>query len=229
MAPETSRPGPADLPLRALVKEPSRLPPAATLVLLHGRGSDPEDFASAAEPLQGDDLRIVSLQAPFPAPGGGWMWYGFTEKGVDRETMMASMRAIDKMTGAYCVHVPAAPPAYMAGFSQGATASLAFATLRPERVEGVVALSGFLIEDSLLPGPVTNLKGKKIFMSHGRADRAVPLAWAQAAKARLESAGAHLEFTTHAGGHFVPHAVWAEAREWILNDLMDSRGGPLPR
>ncbi len=156
------------------------------------------------------------------------MWYVFTGSGPDGETLRVSLSAIDRVTEAYCLVESAGVPTYLVGFSQGATLSLAFASMRPERIRGVVALSGFLVEDSLLPGPIAHLRGMKIFLSHGRSDKSIPLAWAQAAEARLQAAGASVRFDIHDGGHAVPEEVWGEVREWMMNDIKDFRAGHSP-
>ncbi len=169
-------------------------------------------------PLESDEYRIVSPQGPFALPDGGWMWYRFTGRGADRTSMTESMAALDRLTEAICQDTARRIPTIFVGFSQGATASLAFAAHRPERVEAVVALSGFLVQDSVLPGPLERLKGKRIFMSHGTTDGSIPFSWAESAKERLRAVGASVEFVAHEGGHTVPPTVLKKARDWIREE-----------
>lgn len=211
--------GPPAPPLRAVVKEPSGGAPKATLILLHGRGSGPEEFVSAAGPLLGRDFRAVSLQAPFHFPGGGWMWSRFSEEGANWDALRTAIEVVDKLTGAFCPAGLDGQPVYLIGFSQGAAISLAFATLRPERIRGVVAMSGFLVEDSMLPQPLSRLRGMKVMLVHGAGDASVPLQSAETAKRRLVSAGAAAELIVHPGPHSVPNEIWDWVRDWILEDL----------
>ncbi len=205
--------------LRAIVREPEDPPPMATLVLLHGRGSGPEEFLAAMTPIRSGEFRVVCPQAPFAHPGGGWMWYTFTGGGADEATLMVTMKALERLTEALCEIELTHVPTYLVGFSQGATVSLAFASYHPERVRAVVALSGFLVSAPALPGPLSSLKGKKILMSHGKEDMSVPFAWGEAAKERLMEAGADVEFVAHEGGHAIPPTVLKKTREWIVEDI----------
>jgi len=93
--------------------------------------------------------------------------------------------------------------------------SLSFATLRPERVLAIVALSGYLPADDLLPGPISNLRGLPIFIAHGSSDDLLPIQLGRDARTRCENAGAKLTYTEHRQGHTIPRETWAAALEFI--------------
>jgi phospholipase/carboxylesterase len=76
------------------------------------------------------------------------------------------------------------------GFSQGAALAYAITLLHPDRVGRVAALAGFL-PDLEGPPPPT-LRGKPVYIAHGRNDPTVPVSYARQAVQRLEAAGARI-------------------------------------
>lgn len=193
--------------------------PAPTAFLLHGLGADEHDLAPLGHDLRGR-FRVHSLRAPLPYVIGA-AWYdlpgaatGSTGIGPEPETFRRSVEILDAHVKWLSKRTPA-PKLLFIGFSQGALMSLSFATLRPEKVLGIVALSGYLPKDALLPGPVANLKGLPIFISHGQADDLLPIALGRDAKERCARAGAKLEYEEHRQGHTIPRETWASALRFI--------------
>jgi len=105
----------------------------------------------------------------------------------------------------------------LVGFSQGASMSLAFAFSRPERLDGVVAFSGFLMDEPALPVPAEELKNLPVLLVHGLRDRAIPISLARKSKERLEDAGVRVRLIEHEGSHEIPSMAWKEATDWIIS------------
>lgn len=194
-------------------------PPPPTALLLHGLGADEHDLAPLGHDLR-DRFRIHSLRAPLPYVVGA-AWYdlpgaatGSTGIGPEPETFKMSTELLDAHLKWEAKRSPA-PKFLFVGFSQGALMSLSFATLRPGKVLGIVALSGYLPKDDLLPGPVANLKGIPIFMAHGQEDDLLPVGLGRDARERCERAGAEVEYVEHAQGHTIPREIWSEALRFI--------------
>src|SRR4051812_42251169 len=78
----------------------------------------------------------------------------------------------------------------LAGFSQGGAVAL-FAGLRqPEPVAGIVALSTYLIGETLLDTEASAAnRAVPIFMAHGTRDPVVQYAWGEASRRALEARG----------------------------------------
>ena len=138
------------LALKHLVREPRAggPTPPPLLLLLHGVGSNEEDLFGFAPYLDGRFL-VVSARAPVALEYGGYGWFriDFTPRGMvadveqGRKSLEMLPGFIDGLVEAYGAD---ARRVYLAGFSQGSMMSLALLLTRPEKVAGVVAMSGRL-------------------------------------------------------------------------------------
>ncbi len=202
-------------PLGIVFREGPSVAPKATIVLLHGWGSNAREMLEAVSPLVPEEFRLVSIQAPVQAPGGGWMWYQMTAEGPVASTLVTALERLEVTLDPNDQLVPRDAPLFMVGFSQGGTMSLSFATLRFNWVDGVASLSGTLLDDRTLPGPIGVLRGKPVLIIHGRADTVRPVGMSRESVRRLKAAGAIVDFVEHEGAHNVPPAVWDRVTAWV--------------
>lgn len=175
------------------VREPSRegqtsAPPL--LVLLHGIGSNELSMASIAGALD-PRLLVISARSPIELRPYSFAWFHarFTPQGpvIDRDEAEAAWEEVisflDEAAAAY-----GADPArvYVGGFSQGAIISLAALLTAPERIAGVVAMSGRLLPE-VLPHAVSpdRLRGKPVLIVHGTRDEALGIEYARSARDQL--------------------------------------------
>ncbi|MEM0970012.1 MAG: alpha/beta fold hydrolase, partial [Verrucomicrobiota bacterium] len=77
----------------------------------------------------------------------------------------------------------------LAGFSQGAAMSLHVGLRHPSNVSGIVAMSGYLLQDEDHPCPEKGEEEFPIGIFHGDADPVVPVRAAHTAKKTLEEKG----------------------------------------
>jgi phospholipase/carboxylesterase len=198
------------------------------VVLLHGRGSDENDLQGLA-PFFPSDAILVTPRAPFPGGpwgyGPGWAWYRYAGgRGVSDETLEGSLSALDDFFDGVEGDLPVTPgPKIVGGFSQGGTASLAWALTRPGRVAGVAMLSGFLVESPLVDTGGDAVTGLEIFWGHGRTDPSIPFAMAEESRANLREAGAKLEIFDHPGGHTISPDEIRALRSWVER-LLEEKG-----
>jgi phospholipase/carboxylesterase len=229
----------AESPLRRELRLPDGVGDGAPVaVLLHGRGADRHDLPGLAPHLPAGTA-LVAPEAPHPGGpwgyGGGWAWYRYlAEDRVAPDTLAASLDALDAFLDALPDVLGFAPgPLVLGGFSQGGTASLAYALTRPGRVDGVVVLSGFLADaPGVLEltaagrpdappdaagapnhGPV--LAGTPVFWGHGTADPAIPHALGERGRTRLRALG--VDVTTWDGpiGHQISGDELRALRDWM--------------
>ncbi len=193
--------------------------PRATIIVLHGWGSTAKLMMDSILPFTPEEFRVITLQAPLRTPDGGFMWYEMTAEGPASGTLVTMLERLDATLNPEAGIVPRDAPIFLVGFSQGGTASLSFATLRFSWVRGVASLSGSLLGDRTLPGPVGVLRGKPILIVHGRADKVRPLGMGRDAARRLKAAGAIVEFIEHDHGHEVPPQVWSKVVAWVRGVL----------
>lgn len=110
----------------------------------------------------------------------------------------------------------------VAGFSQGAAIALQVGLRHPERLAGVVALSGYLtLEDSLAREGSAANKATPILMCHGTRDPVVPLQLAQQSRATLERLGYQVAWEDYP----MEHQLCGEEVEVIAEFLLQVLGG----
>lgn len=207
---------------------PSMRPPL--LLLLHGVGSNERGMAALAPGLDGRFV-VVSVRSPLALGPEAFAWFhvNFTGAGpvIDRAEAEAGWARVGDFVEE-CVGAYGADPArvYIAGFSQGAIMALAALLTAPERIAGVVAMSGRLLPE-VLPhaAPVAALSGKPVMLIHGTADTTLPVAYARSARERLTTLEVSLTYLEVAMGHEITRASLGEAAGWLTARLDEAGPG----
>lgn len=201
--------------LRHITREPGAVsggtPP--TLVLLHGVGSNERDLMGLAPSLD-PRLRIVSVRAPLVLGADAFGWYrvGFRPQGLSidereasdgLEQLMEFLRDLDL-------------PSYLMGFSQGCVMALSAALREPERVLGVVGMSGRLLDPLLdkMADP-DRLRGLPVMVVHGTSDNVIPIAMGRAIRDRLSALPVDLTYREYPMGHYVTEESISDIRNWL--------------
>jgi phospholipase/carboxylesterase len=104
----------------------------------------------------------------------------------------------------------------LAGFSQGAMLALDVALAADPPVARVAALSGTLLVDSL-PALPAKKQGPlpAVLVTHGRDDRVLPFAAAEAIPPILSAQGYAVTFFPFEGGHQIPPVVVSQLRAFL--------------
>lgn len=213
-----------NLSLYHLVREPKeKTKDTPVLILLHGYGSNEEDLFSFSPELP-EEYLILSVRAPYQLPPYGHAWYAINfdadeNKFSDIPQATASrdliVKFIDEVVEAYDVRTENVT---LIGFSQGAILSYAVALSYPEKIKRIVALSGYLNKDILVPGYESNdLSQLKIFASHGAVDQVIPLEWAQKTPAALQSIGVHVMYKEYPAGHGVTPQNFYDFKQFLID------------
>ena len=102
------------------------------------------------------------------------------------------------------------------GFSQGTVLSYAVALSHPDKIQKVVALSGYVSEPILEKDYLKNdLSKLKIFASHGTVDQVIPVEWARKSKPFLEKLGVNLTYKEYPIGHGVSPQNFYDLKKWL--------------
>ena len=207
--------------LHYIVRQPKKAsdnPPL--LVLLHGYGSNEQDLFSFADELP-SELLIVSVRAPHEMGFGGYAWYAisldadenkFSDLNQAKESLGMIAQLIDELKSEYNPS-----RTFLLGFSQGAILSYAISLNYPDKVNHVVALSGYLYQE-MLPKEIKNEIHADYYISHGSVDQVIPVDWARKAVPFLESLGLQCDYSEYGVGHgvapqnFFSFKAWIEAR-----------------
>ncbi len=211
------------LSLEYLIRVPKiKLDKNPLLVLIHGYGSNEEDLFSFATELP-DEYYIVSVRAPYDIQYGSYAWFAINfdadqNKFFDNEQAKTSRDLIVKFIDELETNYPIdAKNVTLIGFSQGAILSYAVALSHPEKVQRVVAMSGYInpeiIEENYLKNTFSNLK---IFISHGTADQVIPVEWGRKAKPLLENLGINTTYKEYPIGHGVSPQNFYDFKNWLL-------------
>ena len=214
-----------DLSLEYKIREPKiKLDKNPLLLLLHGYGSNEEDLFSFATELP-DEYYIVSARAPYNIQYGAYAWYAINfdadeNKFSDHEQAKISRdliaQFIDELIQTYPID-----PTYvtLVGFSQGSILSYAIALSHPDKVQRVVALSGYVSEPILEENYLRNdLSKLKIFHSHGTVDQVIPVEWARKTKPFLEKLGINTTYKEYPVGHGVAPQNFYDFKNWLLEN-----------
>jgi phospholipase/carboxylesterase len=211
--------------LHYLVREPkitTKNPPL--LVLLHGYGSNEEDLFSFAEELP-DDLLIVSPRAPYEMGFGSFAWYAINlDAGSNKHSDLDQARIsltkiadfIDEIKTKYHTNPD---QTFLLGFSQGAILSYALSFNHPNKVNYVLALSGYINEE-LLPLDREDFKiFTDYYISHGTVDQVLPVEWARKAPKILEERHLKNSYSEYPVGHGVAPQNFQSFKLWIEQRL----------
>ncbi|MCG8712752.1 phospholipase [Tenacibaculum finnmarkense] len=211
--------------LNYIVREPKNaVKNPALLILLHGYGSNEDDLFSFAQELP-EDLLIVSAQAPYQMGGGAFAWYAINFDAVkgkfsDLEQAATSVTKIagfiDEIKEKYNTNPD---KTFVLGFSQGAILSYALSLNYPNKVQHVIALSGY-IDEYLIKNKQENTKiTTDYYISHGTVDQVIPVDWARKAPVFLEENNLKNDYSEYNVGHGVAPQNFYSFKTWIENRL----------
>ena len=211
-----------NLSLEYLIREPKiKLEKNPILLLLHGYGSNEDDLFSFSTELP-DDYYIVSARAPFDLQYKSYAWYAinfdadenkFSDHNQARESRDLIAVFIDELMVNYPID---SNKITLIGFSQGAILSYAVALSYPEKIQRVVAMSGYLnmeiIKEDYLKNSFSNLK---VFASHGTVDQVIPVEWGRKAKPILDNLGIETTYKEYPIGHGVSPQNFYDFKNWL--------------
>jgi phospholipase/carboxylesterase len=214
-----------NLSLEYKIREPKiKLDKNPLLLLLHGYGSNEEDLFSFATELP-DEYYIISARAPYNMQYGAYAWYAINfdadeNKFSDHEQAKISRdliaQFIDELIQTYPID---SKNVTLVGFSQGSILSYAIALSHPDKVQRVVALSGYVSEPILEENYLRNdLSKLKIFHSHGTVDQVIPVEWARKTKPFLEKLGINTTYKEYPVGHGVAPQNFYDFKNWLLEN-----------
>ena len=191
------------------------------LLLLHGYGSNEEDLFSFASELP-DEYFVVSARAPYDMMYGSYAWYAinfdadenkFSDIAQAKNSRDLIVNFIDELISEYPID---ANNVTLIGFSQGSILSYAVVLSYPEKVQRLVAMSGYLntemATDNFKENDVSKLK---IFASHGKVDQVIPVEWARKTEPALAALGISIVYKEYPIGHGVAPQNFYDFKNWL--------------
>ena len=191
------------------------------LLLLHGYGSNEEDLFSFANELP-DEYYVISARAPYDMMYNSFAWYAINfdadenkfsdiEEAQSSRVLIATF--IDEVVQNYAID---ANDVTVIGFSQGSILSYAVALSYPQKVQRVVAMSGYLntemADENYRANDFSNLK---IFASHGTVDQVIPVDWARNSIPKIKALGIDIVYKEYPVGHGVAPQNFFDLKNWL--------------
>jgi len=194
------------------------------LVLLHGYGSNELDLFSFAKELP-ESLLIISLRAPYEMSYGGYAWYEinltsennrFTNLPQAKQSLDRIAETIDHLKALYKTN---SNKTFLLGFSQGAVLSYALSFNFPNKIQHIIALSGYFDKQLL----TSNRDRKKIntdyYISHGSLDQVIPVDWAKKVPRFLDTLTLTNQYSEYPIGHGICPQNFSSFKKWIEERL----------
>lgn len=206
--------------------------PTATVLWMHGLGADGQDFVPVAQELSlaaVGPVRFVFPNAPvipvtlnggYPMPA----WYDILGAELtqrqDEQGMRRTQGAINTLIARETARGIAASRIVVAGFSQGCAMALMTGLRYPERLAGIMGLSGYLPLLATLAAERSPANhGLPVFLGHGRRDGMVPLAAGAATRDALAALGYPVDWHEYDMEHSVCMEEIADINRWLLRVL----------
>jgi len=190
--------------------------PTAAVIWLHGLGADGHDFAGLVPELDLSNcppIRFVFPHAPsLPVTvNGGYVmpaWYDILGTNLFSQQDSVGIQASERAIVALIEHEVAlgipADRIVLAGFSQGCAMALHAGLRLPQRLAGIMALSGYLpLADRLGAERHPANAQTPVFMAHGTQDPVVVIARGEASRDALVALGQPVDWRSYP----MPHSV----------------------
>lgn len=209
--------------LNYLIREPKIvLDKNPILLLLHGYGSNEEDLFSFASELP-EEYYVVSARAPYDMMYGSYAWYAinfdadenkFSDIDQAQQSRDLIANFIDELVDKFPID---AKKVTLIGFSQGCILSYAVALSYPQKIQRVVAMSGYFNAEIAVEGFAKNdFSNLKIFASHGSVDQVIPVDWARKAAPALQQLGIDIVYKEYPVGHGVAPQNFFDFKNWLI-------------
>lgn len=194
------------------------------VIMLHGFGSNEQDLVGLVKYLP-PQFTFVAARAPIALSSGSYAWYHldlstgkpvYDAKEAEQARKMI-ITFIDELKIKYN-----ASEVFLLGFSQGAIMSYSVALSQPQKVKGIIALSGrMLTEIDEHLAPAEYLKKMNVFIGHGTSDQVLPFYNGEAAFLKCKNLGTQVVFKEYKMGHEISFAELTDIQQWFTTILAD--------
>ncbi len=208
--------------------------PSAAIIWMHGLGADANDFVPIVKELDLRDCPAIRFifpnapQIPVTLNGGYIMraWYDIAAAGTDinkREDesgLRQSQQQIEALIARENARGIATENIILAGFSQGCAMSLQTGLRHPQKLAGIMGLSGYVpLADKIAEERHPANQNTSIFLVHGTVDPVIPIQRAQQSRDLLVSLGYPVEWHDYWMQHSVSPQEIMDIGFWLRKVL----------
>jgi len=206
--------------------------PTASVIWLHGLGADGNDFVPMVRELDLKGLPAIRFvfphakQMPVTINGGYMMraWYDISVADLTRREDEGGLRDSQRDVEALIAREKArgipASRIILAGFSQGCAMTLQTGLRHPEKLAGMLCLSGYLpLNEKVAHERTEESIDTPIFMAHGRQDPVVPFLRAEQSRDILKDLGYTIEWHDYPMQHSLCFEEVQDISAWMKKVL----------
>ncbi|MEN3275116.1 MAG: phospholipase/carboxylesterase [Massilia sp.] len=206
--------------------------PTAAIIWLHGLGADGNDFVPLVRELNLTGLAGIRFVFPHAKTipvtiNGGYVmraWYDITgaelTRREDETGLRDSQRDVEALIAREKARGIPASRIILAGFSQGCAMTLQTGLRHPEKLAGMLCLSGYLPLHTHVPHERTEESiDTPIFMAHGRQDHVVPFTRAEQSCDILKELGYTIEWHEYQMQHSLCFEEVQDISAWLRKVL----------
>jgi phospholipase/carboxylesterase len=193
--------------------------PTASVIWLHGLGASGDDFVPIVRELDLEGvpaIRFIFPHAPtMPVTiNNGYVmraWYDIIgadlSRREDEKGLRGSQRMVEQLIAQEKARGVPAGRIVLAGFSQGCAMTMQTGLRHPEKLAGLLCLSGYVpLHTTIADERHAANQDTPIFMAHGRGDQVIPIIRAEQSRDLLRSLGYEVEWHEYV----MPHSVCQE-------------------
>jgi len=171
------------------------------LVVLHGLGDSMEGYRWMPRALGLPWLNVLLVNAP-DSYYGGWSWYDFAGNpgpGIERSRALLTILLDDQRSAGF-----PSEQTVLFGFSQGCLVTLDTGLRYPQRLAGLIGISGYVHEpEALLNDLSAPARETPVLITHGTDDRVIPFAAVREQVNVLKADGLHIEWHEFVKDHTI--------------------------
>lgn len=206
--------------------------PKSAIIILHGLGASATDFVPVARELDLSALGDVRFVFPFapvrPVTINGNMpmpaWYDILGADLvrreDEPSLRESAASLQDLLDREIARGVPASRIVLGGFSQGCAMTLLAGLRAPQRLAGLLGLSGYLPLAATTAAERSEAnRDVPVFLGHGRMDPVVPFARGTATRDALAGLGYPVEWHEYPMQHSVSQEEIADVEAWLLKVL----------
>ena len=219
------------MPLRTLDYQTGDSP-ASCIIILHGLGASATDFVPVARQWNLRALGDVRFVFPFapelPVTINGGMrmpaWYDILGLDLvrreDEKSLRASATELQALIDREIANGIPASRIVLAGFSQGCAMTLLAGLRAPQRLAGLLGMSGYLPLAATTAAERSEAnRDVPVFLAHGRMDPVVPFQRGIDTRDALVALGHEVEWHEYPMQHSVCEEEIEDTQAWLLKVL----------
>jgi phospholipase/carboxylesterase len=212
--------------LTYLVHESKAKSNPPVIILLHGYGSNEADLFELSYGLD-ERFLTISVRAPFKGKEMGYAWYDLEflpNKQVScnynqlKESRIKLLTFISKACKTYKAD---STQVFLIGFSQGAIMAYDIALTNPKKINGIIALSGRLLEETKKNKLDNNAITKvRYFIAHGYSDNVIDIKEADKADEFLKSKNIkEVSYKNYEMPHSISGNELNDIKKWLKKQI----------